>query len=347
MKLINTAYSFACAYLKGEEARCLTSDHVEGLSQRASTIRDSLEVIRNTDLGEYLADMSINTIGELDERLWDYLRLCGERLEKFRLPRDLSRLLELYLRKFDLMNVKVALRKVVGREQLPAVPIGVVYELGYSDELMLAETIRDITEVLIKADLIDYIDILEGIKDIDRRSLIEGETRLDNRYFSQLRQAVAGMTDGGALTMALTVMIDSTNLGLIFRTAIAESGEFSGDFFLEGGYVFSETVLREMASMKPLEIIARLEGTDYELAAQDIVKLYEKSGMIDSVDRIVEKQKFRLLRDLLSPRALSPCNLLWYLYLKELEIRNLRLLLKTGFDGLATAEIRDYLVTVS
>ena len=188
------------------------------------------------------------------------------------------------------------------------------------------------------------MDIINDIKDIDRRSLIGGETRLDDRYYGQLQHAMAKMIDGNILNTAVTTLIDTTNLALLFRSALKETTDSLGDFFLGGGQVFSEAALREMSTMKPLEIISRLEETDYALFAQDMVKLYEKTGMIDAVDRIIEKQKFRLLQELLSPRVLSPCNLFWYLILKEYEIRNLRLLLKATFDGVSPSETRDYLV---
>ncbi len=344
MKLINAAYSFAYAYLKGEESRCITAEHVEGLIQRTSSIRETLEVIKDTDLGEYLWDQPINRVSDIDSILWEYLRECGERLKKFRLPEDMSLLLDLYLRKFDLLNVKLALRRVISKESLSPAPIGSIYEMGNLDELMLAETIRDVNEVLIKSDLVDYIEIINEIKDVDRRSLIEGETRIDNHYYNQLQQAMAKMIDGGILNMAVTTLIDTTNLALLFRSALKERSESLGDFFLLGGQVFSEPMLRELSTMKPLEIVSRLEETDYDLLAQDMVKLYEKTGMIDAVDRVMEKHKLSLLQDLLSPRALSPCNLFWYFIVKELEIRNLRLVLKATSDGVAPSETREYLV---
>jgi vacuolar-type H+-ATPase subunit C/Vma6 len=62
------------------------------------------------------------------------------------------------------------------------------------------------------------------------------------------------------------------------------------------------------------------------------------------VDKVIEKHKFRLLREILFPRILSPTNLLWHLILKETEIRNVRLILKALSDGMPTSEIKDYLV---
>ncbi|MCK5124303.1 MAG: V-type ATPase subunit, partial [Dehalococcoidia bacterium] len=57
-----------------------------------------------------------------------------------------------------------------------------------------------------------------------------------------------------------------------------------------------------------------------------------------------DKHKFRMLKEMLSPRVLSPLVMVWYLILKEVEIRNLRLVLKTILDGVAVQAIKNYLV---
>jgi vacuolar-type H+-ATPase subunit C/Vma6 len=47
---------------------------------------------------------------------------------------------------------------------------------------------------------------------------------------------------------------------------------------------------------------------------------------------------------MLSPRVMTPLMIVWYLVLKELEVRNLRLVLKATFDNIAVDAIKDYLV---
>jgi len=42
--------------------------------------------------------------------------------------------------------------------------------------------------------------------------------------------------------------------------------------------------------------------------------------------------------------VLSPLVMAWYLILKEVEVRNLRLVLKTIGDGVLVQEIKDFLV---
>jgi vacuolar-type H+-ATPase subunit C/Vma6 len=65
------------------------------------------------------------------------------------------------------------------------------------------------------------------------------------------------------------------------------------------------------------------------------------------IEEIIDKHKFRLIKEILSPRVLSPLVIIWYLILKEIEIRNLRLILKAAFDNISLDEIKDYLVLSS
>jgi vacuolar-type H+-ATPase subunit C/Vma6 len=51
-----------------------------------------------------------------------------------------------------------------------------------------------------------------------------------------------------------------------------------------------------------------------------------------------------LLKEMLSPRVLTPLVIAWYLIVKEIEIRNLRLVLKATFDTIPVEEIKEYLV---
>jgi vacuolar-type H+-ATPase subunit C/Vma6 len=151
------------------------------------------------------------------------------------------------------------------------------------------------------------------------------------------------MDDGGLLTQALGVMIDLTNLQAVFRSVIGEK-DFSGEFVMEGGHRLSVGAIKELLSLKLSEIVKRLEHTEYDPCAQEIYKNYEMEENITVVEEAIEKHKFRLLREILSPRILSPTNLLWHLILKETEIRNVRLILKALSDGMPTSEIKDYLV---
>jgi vacuolar-type H+-ATPase subunit C/Vma6 len=60
----------------------------------------------------------------------------------------------------------------------------------------------------------------------------------------------------------------------------------------------------------------------------------------------VDRHEFRLLKEILSRRMMSPLIIVWYLILKEAEIKNLRLVFKAVFDGRPPDGIRDSLVMI-
>ena len=64
-------YAFISAYLKGEEAKILSSEHINTVI-KSENIQDVIDSIRETDIGSYLEGLDIATFDEVDEQLWHY-----------------------------------------------------------------------------------------------------------------------------------------------------------------------------------------------------------------------------------------------------------------------------------
>jgi V/A-type H+-transporting ATPase subunit C len=347
VNLINTRYAFTSAYLKGEEARTVSAEHIDGMFQRSMSLQDILDTIRDTDIGEYLLEFTsgvTRTFHDTDEFLWIYFGECLTRLRRFKIPADMVRILDLYIKKYDIANIKTALRKVLEEKGATMSPLGTIYSEGYLEALSNAKSIEEISEVLESCNCDDYSSIIKDIREKEARSTFEGEFRLESLYYETMRSSLGAISDGGVLGKSLGIMIDLANLQAVFRSALGRDNPGMGDFILEGGHMLSENTIKELLPLKMPEIIGRLEGTEYHPLAQEISRGYEKEQTISVVDKIMENHRFRLLRDLLSPRALSPCNLLWYLIIKESEIRNVRIILKSLEDGIQLSDVRDYLV---
>ncbi len=344
MNLVSTRYAFTSAYLKGEEARIITSEHVNGMFQRASTIPETLDIIRDTDIGEYLTEQTIKTFDDAEPCLWKYLGACIERLERFKLPSDMAQMLEVYDEKYDVMNIKILLRCITVHGLCGTVPLGRLHGQGLMGALLKADSLEVLSEGLTQSGLGHYTPCLEDLREKDIRATIECELCLDRHYLNRMRAALGTMDDGDILTKAFGIMIDLANLQGIIRSAMAERQGLAGDFILEGGHMLTEELLREAASLKMNEIAGRLDHTEYHQLLQEIARTYDKENAMPVIDRIMERHKYRLLRGILSARALSPCNLLWYLIVKEREIRNLRIVMKSIADGITASDIRDYLV---
>ncbi len=346
--MLDTRYPFLSAYLKGEEARLITSDHIDRIS-KVSSIQDILEIIKETDIGSYLEGVLVETFDDLDEHLWMYFGECLERLEWFKpVPADILKILKAYKVRYDVLNIKAAVQGISTDKQARRIPIGIIHNYGLLDELSSAENVESIIELLTKCKLGNYASILEECK-IDERveSRLLAEARLDGEYYKNLLDITKGIKDGAILSKAFGIIIDMTNLQVILRAIITGIGPEAAEYTISSGYMVSSDAIKELLSLKLSDVPSKLENTQYRNVVEEVVVSYDGTKNIAVVDEIIEKHKFKLSKEMLSPRVLSPLMAAWYLILKEVEIRNLRLILKAMFDNIPIEEIRNYLVLSS
>jgi vacuolar-type H+-ATPase subunit C/Vma6 len=102
--------------------------------------------------------------------------------------------------------------------------------------------------------------------------------------------------------------------------------------------------MKELLSLKIADVVCQAGGYPISGYSNEVSANYDKTKSITAVDEIIDKHKFRMLKEMLSPRVLSPLVMAWYLILKEVEVRNLRLVLKAIVDGVSVQEIKNYLV---
>ncbi len=342
---MGAGYAFISAYLKGEEAKVITSDQVSAMS-RTSGVQEVLETVRDTDVGSYLEGVSVQTFDELDEQLWTYFGECLRRLEWFKsLPSDIRRMLSTYILKYDVLNIKASLQGISTGKKARQIPVGVIYNSGLLDGLFGAENVEGIIELLNGCRLGNYADALEGYSvDEGDKSRLLAEARLDGEYYRQLNGVTKGVKDGATVSRAFSLITDMLNLQIILRSVMSEMGAEAAGYAVSGGYMISESVAKDLIALKLNEIPDRLDNAEYRSIVEEIISNYDRTKTLAVVEEIIDKNKYRMLRDMLAPRVLSPLVAVWYLVLKEIEVRNLRLVLKAAFDGIAIEEVRDYLV---
>ncbi len=346
MNLVSASYAFTSAYLKGMESKCLSAGHIDGIFQK-TTVQEALEVIKNTDIGNYLRKNSIQNFDESDEYLWKYLGECLTDIGRFKVPYDIARLSDVYMKKYDVLNTKIALRHLLTEKTAALIPLGTIHDRGYIKDLSDTESVSEIVVILGKCGLSDYASVIKDTKGKDRVSVLKAEIAMNRIYYGNMFDAMKKMNDGHILAKATGIIIDLVNLQMVFRFAVGEMEAAIDDYIIDRGYMLSGDAIKKLLLLKIPETISGLENTEYHLMAQDIQKNYENKKNVTVVDEIIEKHKLTLLKELLSPRILSTSNMLWYLILKELETRNLRIILKALTAGIPSSEIKDYLVTAS
>jgi len=343
--MLNPRYAFISACLKGEEPKTVTSEHIDRM-MTAPNLPDALAIIRDTDIGSYLEESPVGTSDDLDECLWRYLAQRIDYVESFKfLPKDVLKVSRAYIVKYDVSNIKAALQGISTGKEARMLPVGIIHNNGLLDELSKAEDVDDIAQLLIKCKLGDYVPALEQYKtEKDSKSKFAAEAKLDGEYYKNMLNMTRRIKDGSVLAKAFGLVIDLTNLQIVLRAIIEGIGLDVGELTIAGGYRITDKTLKELLSFKIADIPARLEDAQYQDIANEVSTNYDKAKSITAVDEVIDKHKFRILREILSPRVLSPLVMAWYLVLKEVEIRNLRLVLKAIGDGVPVQEIKELLV---
>ena len=344
----DTKYAFMSAYLKGEEARVVTLDHIDRMS-RTSSVNDALATITGTDIGNYFQEVPIRTFDDLDECLWRYFREYLAHLEAFKfLPADMRKVLRAYLVRYDVFNVKVALCGIPIGKKASMLPLGVIYNHGLLDELSSIENIDGITGLLVKCKLANYVPVLEKYRiDEGAKSRLAAESKLDEEYYKSFLDMTKRIKDGFLLAKAIGFTIDLTNLQIASRAIIQDIGLGASDNIIPCGYMLSAEAVRDLLSLKLTDMSGKLRNTLYYDVVEEISNAYNRTQSITSVDETIDKYKFGLAKGILAPRILSPLVMAWHLIVKELEIRNLRLILKAMFDNMPLEETKHRLVVSS
>lgn len=343
--MLDPRYAYMSAYLKAEEPKMVAANHLDRLS-RTTNVADALGVIRETDIGAYLEGATIRGFEDMDRALWTYFAERIAYIEAFKyMPADMRKVSRSFVIKYDVVNVKATLQGIVTGEKTPLIPIGAICDAGFLDDLNESETMQDVADVLTQSLLPDFVPAIKVYDPAGgAKAKIAVESRLEGEYFHQFLKTASEIREGAALGKAYGLVIDLTNLGIACRAVVEGVGPAAGDYLIADGYIISEKTLRDVLPYKLPDIARRLDSPQYRDIASEIANAYDKSKSVTVIDEVLDKHKYAALRDLLSPRALSPLVMAWYLILKEIELRNLRLLLKAIYDGIAVEEVKRYLL---
>jgi vacuolar-type H+-ATPase subunit C/Vma6 len=347
MNPLDTCNPFMTAYCKGAEARVITSDHLARML-KASGVKDMVVIVRDTDLGRHLEEHVPAGFGEADDCLWRYLGGCFGALERLtRFPREMRGILDAWLLKYDLANVKAALHGIAAGRKARMIPIGAIHARGALEALSAAQDVDTVAGIANECQLAGFAAPLAAWRDAqDAGGRLQAEAALTKEYYRALLKVARSFGGNGPLAMAIGLLIDCANLQMALRAVIGGLGPAAADAAIEGGFSISRETTRELLGMKIAEVPARLENTPHGVAAREIAGAWAKSASAAAVEDVLARHRFTLVREALAMRLLSPVLVAWYVVLKEAEARNVRLLLKARFDDLPEDRVRESLVPI-
>jgi V/A-type H+-transporting ATPase subunit C len=144
------------------------------------------------------------------------------------------------------------------------------------------------------------------------------------------------------------MQVDTMNLVMVFRLQKADLEAIDVDeFFLEGGRSVDRELYRELAHMSDVdEVLDRLKGSPYGKVLDDAVLKYVEENSIAVFERALEDYHMRkaLLLGRGDPLGVGVC--VAYLWAKQNEVTNLRIIVKGKSVGMPVDRVRGELILV-
>ncbi|EXJ24239.1 V-type ATP synthase subunit C [Alkalibacterium sp. AK22] len=324
----DTVYGSSNVLIRVYENDLLNRSHYERMLQ-ANSLEEAINVLRETP---YRNDVErIKEDNDYDSMFMNELHQTFDELLKI-VPN--KELIELAGLRYAYHNLKVLFKEELTNQDLDhlLIPIG-RYE---TSELRQAVRMKD-TEVLPAA----YLESIKEVQDdYDEYHNVQAvDIILDRRYFTHLR-LLADETKEDELPKLVETYIDYQNMSTLIRgmrqgkkrnfllTVLSSSGSIPKSDLLdiaENGYQYALQYFRSTDYRKIME-----QSIDNETNDVSTVKLDQQTD-----NAYMELMQGARLQ------SFGPMPVLAYLYAKEIEVKNLRLILSGKENGISADAIRE------
>ncbi|MBX0324098.1 V-type ATP synthase subunit C [Halomicroarcula sp. F13] len=255
-----------------------------------------------------------------------------------------------YLRKFDVWNVKTVIRGLYAGSDATEVEDDLIRAGEFSerriDQLLNAGSIEDVVEQL---DDTIFGDPLAAAYEIyeETEVLVPLENAIDRAFYETL---LDGLPDNpeidsptGLYIEFLEAEVDFRNLRNALRLARSGADVDPSEYYIEGGKLFDEQSLAQLASNFDGLVAAVRESTYGDDLDQALGDLEDAENLVE-FERALDAALLEYADKLSNRYPLSVCPVLSYILAKEREVDNIRAIARGREAGLGPDEIEQELV---
>jgi len=347
-------YGYANARIRGMRARLLDRSFLDRLIEEPS-INRLVQDLSETEYGPDLEEALIHGLDatNVDVALTNNMVRTFQKILGFLNP-EAAYIVTTLLGRWDIFNVKTILR---GKHMHLAVeeikggllPAGQLAPTDL-DHLASAEDIRTVVDIAATWNLPMAGALREGYGEFMRTGeLASIELALDRYYTQWARQRLSRR--GANMRMAekvLAMQIDVANLVMVLRlqSADIETVDVS-QFFLEGGAQINYDLYLQLAAMSDIdEVLDRLRGTVYGRTLDEVSMVYLEQNSISVFERALEDLFTRRTLGIAKGDPLGIGVAITYLWAKQNEVTNLRIIVKGKSVGMPVDRVRKELILV-
>jgi V/A-type H+-transporting ATPase subunit C len=347
-------YGYGNARTRGMKSNLLGGPFFEEL-MAAPELGKMVQLLAGTQYGPDLDAQLIRgaSTAVVDDALKDNMVRTFDKIMGF--ISDEARLLsKTLLGRWDLFNVKTIIR---GKHmQLKAetiidslMPVGEMTQVELK-ELAGLEDVLAVTDTLWTWGVAYSIPLRESVQEyLQDRDLSVLELALD-RYYTEwaAKRLTSRKANYKLARLILGLQVDSTNLVTTFRLLKADTTDMEVErFFLPGGVHVTKELFLALTTLSDVdEVIDALKGTPYSTQLEKVLTAYMDANSIAVLERALEDY---VMRKALGSGFSDPLGfgvMVSYLYAKQNEVTNLRIIVKGNAVGMPPDRMRKELIFV-
>jgi V/A-type H+/Na+-transporting ATPase subunit C len=345
---------YANARLRGMRSHLLPPEFYARLiddEDLTLVIKDLMDTTYGPDLEEQLVHG--RTAAVVDEALKNNIVRTYRKVLKFLHP-DARKLLSTLLGRWDVFNIKTILRGAQNHVSFDDLKTS-FFPVGYltSQELEALGKLDDVTTVvdtMVMWKLVYAIPLRRALPEYARSNdLAPLELSLDRQYAEWAASRLVG--EGEDVTIArhiLGMQIDTLNLVMVFRLLKADvEATKAGNYYLEGGRTVRRDLFLELSRLSDVdEVLDRLKHSPYADALDAAALRYLENASIPVFERALEDLVMRraLMAGIRDPHGVGVA--IAYLYGKQNEVTNIRIIVKGKAVGMPADRVREELILV-
>ena len=347
-------YGYGNARVRGMRSRLLTPHFFDEL-MAAHDVNRIIQALIDTEYGPFIETAIIKgrTPAAMDEALRDNMVATFQKVIHF-LNAEASALVGTLLGRWDLFNLKSIIRGKHMHLKAEEIEDGLyaVGSLTPTDLHLLVglEDVRAVVDTLVTWGSPYAVPLRENIAAYgEGGNLASLELALDRYYFGWAAKRLAGRRQNYKLARRiLGLQADSVNLLTVFRLLKSDIGDVDPkSFYLPGGEHVSEELFDSLAAMSDVdEVLDGLKKTPYARQLESVIATYVDEGSLSVFERALEDFVMRKALDAGRGDPLGVGITIGYLWAKQNEITNLRIIVKGTAVGMPPDRMRKELILV-
>lgn len=333
LKMNQDDYAYATARIRAREIKLLESSRFDRMIE-APSAEEAFKVLSEAEYGAG---------GSSFESVFSYETiLAGEMKKTYSLLEEIAPQIEVIRalqRRHDYFNVKVLLKAEFSDQKPPAI----LMETGTLDHENISRIIRerDYKELppILQEAIAEVYDVFSRTKDPQAVDLI-----LDKASYLQFTSDFKEF-DNPFLQELAEIIIDITNIKMFIRArSLNKAWDFLQKLLLEGGGIAEKVYFEN--SDKPIDsFVSEIRFTRYGKAVYKGWEIYKVKKNISALERLLDDSLMEFIRRAkLITMGVEP--FIAYIYAKEAEIKNARIIMTGKINGLANDLIRERLRSV-